>query len=789
MYIGQALPRDEDHRLLVGRGRYAGDIVLPGMAHAAFLRSPHAHARIRRLATERAEAMPGVLAVITATDWRAGGLGDCPLMWDVHFSDGRPMNAAMRPVFAHEKVCHVGDTVAAVVAETLAEANDAVEAIDIDYEPLPAIRGTAHAIDADAPILHEEFGTNVVTEVEHGDKTKTEQAFESAHHITELSLINNRVTGNPIEPRIYVGQYDSAGDRYTLWGSIQLLHWIRNAVAKDCLHVPYHKMRVIGADIGGGFGTKGFFYSEMPVVLYAAKRTGRPVRWVSTRSEAFATDCHARDHVTKARMAFDEEGHILGLAVETIASNGAYQGNYSAGVSALYYPPTITGLYKTPAVHVKVTTVYTNGTTADAYRGTGRPEATFVNERLLENGARELGIDAAEIRLRNYLQEEDYPYTNPVGRWYDSGNPPGQHDKLMTLANYEDLKAEREILHSDGIRMGIGMAGFSETSGVGPSREGAGRGFLASTTESAKVRVHQDGKVTLFSGCFPCGQGQYTTFRQVAADYLGLDMADIDLIQNDTDKVPIGNGTWGARSLVTGGMAITVGCERIIEKATKLAAHLLECGEQDIAYENATFTVKGTDRRISFAKIAEAAYLGGDYPDEDFELGLEETVVFDPVAMTTPTAMHLAVVLVDEETGKVTLRNLYSVDDCGRIVNPLIVAGQVHGGLAQGFGQAMCEHVVYDPDSGQLLTGSFMDYGMPRAPDLPSFEIDFQETLNPFNALGAKGCSETGAIGPPAAIGNAIVDALWDLGVRHVDMPYTPDHVWRAIQAAKAGPA
>ena len=789
MYIGQALKRDEDYRFLKGRGRYTSDLEQANMAHAVFLHSPHAHARIKNLSTARAEAMPGVLAVLTAKDWDAEGFGDTPLGQQVYFIDGRPMNAVMRPVFARDKVCFVGDSIAAVIADTVDQARDAVEAIDVEYEPLPSIRGTAHAVDPDAPILHEEFGTNIVVDGEHGDRAAAEEAFKNAHHVTEISVVNTRITGNPMEPRMYVGQYDDIADHYTMWGTIQIPHWLRNWIAKGCLKVPYHKIRVVGPDVGGGFGTKCFFYPEMPVVLYGSKRVGRPVRWVSTRSEGLATDCHARDHVTKAKMAFDKDGLILGLMAETVASNGAYQGNFTASISAVYYPPTITGLYKTPAVHVKVTGVYTHGSPTDAYRGSGRPEATFVNERLLENGARELGIDPAEIRLRNYIQPDEYPYMTPLGRKYDCGNPAGQHDIMMKLSNYEGLKTEREKLRAKGIRMGIGLAGFTETAGIGPSRQSRAAGFSQSTTESATVRVHQDGKVTILSGSFAHGQGHYTTFRQVAADYLGLPMEDIDLIQGDTDKVPTGSGTWGARSLVTGGMAIVVACEKVIAKSTKLAAHILECAEADIEYANATFSVKGTDRNISFAEIAESAYLGGNYPEEGFELGLEESSFFDPIDMTTPTGLHLAVVLVDDETGKVTLRNFYSVDDCGRIINPMIVAGQVHGGIAQGFGQAMCEHVIYDSDSGQLLTGSFMDYGMPRAPDLPSFDLEFQETLNPSNALGAKGGSETGVIGPPAAIGNAIVDALWNLGVRHVDMPYTPDRVWQAIQAAKAAAA
>jgi len=787
MYIGKALRREEDYRFLTGRGSYTGDIFLPGIVHAAFVHSPHAHARIKRIDKSAARAMPGVLAVLSDEEWQAEGLGVLPTVHPVDYYDGRPMNLAPRPVFASQAVCYVGDNVAVVIAETVAQALDAVEAVEVDYEPLPSIVDTARCLDADVPLVHEEFGTNEAEEWRLGDKAKTEAAFAKADHVTELTLVSNRITGNPMEMRNYLGHYDQARDQYTMWVSGQLPHWYRQWICRDALFLPEHKVRIVCPDVGGGFGTKAFFYMEMPVVLWASRIVGRPVRWTPQRNETMATDAHARDHVTKAKMAFDKEGRILGLDVETIACLGGYHNPFAAGIACMFYPATLTGMYKTPAAYVSVKGVYTNTAPIDAYRGSGRPEATFVNERLFENGARELGIDAAEMRLRNYIQEEDYPFDTPIGRTWDSGNPPGLHEKITKLADYWGLRSEQAELRKQGVRMGIGMAAFVENSGSGPSRRNALIKHWTGGYDSAMVRVHSDGKVTVFAGSHAHGQGHDITFRQVASDTLGLDIADISLVEGDTDRVPFGSGTWGSRSLSTAGMALVEAGRRIREKATTLAAHLLECAEQDLTYADATFSVRGTDRTISFGEVAAMAYAGYSYPQEGFELGLEETVFFDPISLNYPTAVHLVVVLVDQETGKVTLRDYYAVDDCGRIINPMIVEGQIHGGLAQGIGQALMEHVIYDQSNdGQLLTGSFMDYAMPRASDMPrNLGLVFQEIPCPSNALGVKGGSETGTIGPPAAIGNAVVDALWHLGVRHVAQPITPQRVWRAIQNAK----
>ena len=783
MYVGEALLRDEDNRFTTGRGEYVDDIAPSDAAYMAVVRSPHPHARIRSVTIESALAIPGVLTALTAADWQAEGYGGLPCFHAVPFDDGRPMNEVTRPVLVADKVRFVGDAVAVVIAETRNQALDGVEAVAVDYEPLPAVVDATTALQEGAPILHEQFSTNLVQFIERGNKAATEAAFASAAHTTELKLQNTRIMGNPMEPRTYLGHYDGRRDRYTLWGTCQMPHYVRNWIAKHTLFLSEHKLRVIAPDVGGGFGPRGYYYGELPLVLWASRLTGRPVRWSATRSETLMTDAHARDHKTVARMAFAENGKVLAIDVETIAGYGAYQSTFAPGIPMRFYPPTLPGLYQVPAVYVKVTGAFTNTALVDAYRGSGQASVS-VHERLLETGAREMGIDPIVMRARNYIDAGAFPFTNALGRVYESGDPIGVQDKLVALTDYAGLREEQRRLKTGGARLGIGMAAFVESAGSGPSRTARKMGSRHSSAEVATVRVHPDGKVTVLAGTHSHGQGHDITFRQIAADQLGVDIADITLIEGDTDAVPTGSGTWAARSLLTAGSAIIEASGRIIGKATVLAAHLLECAEADVAYADAKFTVKGTDRSLDFAEVADMAFNGFDYPD-GFELGLDETVYYDPISVSSPTAMHLAVVLVDDETGRVGLRDFFTIDDCGRVINPMIVHGQVHGGLAQGIGQALLERVVYDEDSGQLLTGSFMDYGMPRASDLPSFKVEFHETLNPHNALGAKGCSESGSLGPPAAIGNAIADALWDLGVSHVELPYTPERVWAAIQAAR----
>ncbi len=786
MYVGQRLRRREDDKFLKGRGRFVDDIEPAGTAHVAFVRSPHAHARIRNVDTRAAAALPGVLRVLTAADWQAAGLGALTCVHPMPFSDGRPMNEALRPALAGGKVRHVGDVVAAVVADDRYRAADGAEVVAVEYEPLPAVTDIARSLDADAPVLHEQFGSNLIFEVERGDRAATEAAFAAAHRTVSMTLDTHRVAGSPLEPRSYVSQFDEATGDITLWATSQTPHYLRRWLAKYALFVPEHKLRVISPDVGGGFGLKCHFAVEVSTVVWASMLLKRPVKWTSTRAEALMSDAQARDHHTTARMAFDADGRILALEIDTIAALGAYLSNFAPSIPGNSYPQTVTGLYTTPNLHLRVRGAYTNTVPIDAYRGSGRPEATFVNERLLENGARELGIDVAEIRRRNLIPADAFPYTTPVGRAYDCGDPPALFDKLLAVADYGGLRAEQKRRRGEGVRMGIGIACFLDKSGTGSSRNLAARGGLHGGYESAIVRIHSDGMATVFVGSHSHGQGHDTTFCQIAADRLGLPIEAIALIEGDTGSIPFGNGTWGSRSLSVGGIAIMKAADAVIEKARRLAAHLLECAEEDLLYDDAVFSVRGTDRRLSFEDVADAAYHAAVLPtDGSMEPGLEATVFYEPPDTNDPQAMHLAVVLVDPRSGKVTVRDYFTADDCGVIVNPMIVEGQVVGGLAQGLGQAMMERVVYDgAGAGQLFSGTLMDYALPRASDMPTVRMTFHETPAPSNPLGVKGGSETGTIGAPAAIGNAIVDALWDLGVRHVRQPYTPDAVWQALADA-----
>jgi len=783
-YIGKPLRRREDDKFLKGKGRFVDDIADDGAAHIAFVRSPHAHARIRGIETSRAASLPGVLRVLTAKDWQAAKLGELTCVHPMPFSDGRPMNEALRPVFAVDAVRHVGDVVAAVVAEDRHLASDAAEAVEVDYEILPAVTEVARALDDDAPILHADLGTNLVFEIERGDRKATQAAFAAAHHVTELTPVSQRVAGSPLEPRAYVSDYDPDSGEITLWATSQTPHYLRRWLAVYTLFVPEHKIRVISPDVGGGFGLKVHYTVEIPAIVWASMLIGGRVRWTATRSESLISDPQARDHNSTARMAFDADGRILAMEVDTIAGLGAYLSNFAPSIPGNSYPQTITGLYTTPNVHLRVRGVYTNTVPVDAYRGSGRPEATFVNERLFENGARELGIDVVEMRRRNLIPAEAFPYASPGGRVYDSGDPPGLLDELLGIVDYDALRAEQKRLKADGIRMGIGVSCFLDKSGTGSSHNLATRGGMHGGYECAVVRIHSDGKATVFVGSHSHGQGHDTTFCQIAADHLGIPIDHIALVEGDTGAIPFGNGTWGSRSLSVGGIAIMKAADKVRDKALKLAAHMMECAEGDMDYVNGIFTVRGTDRAVSFAEVADAAYHGAFIPqDGSMEPGLEETVFYDPPDTNDPQAMHLAVVIVEPGTGRVTLRDYYTADDCGNIINPLIVEGQVHGGLAQGIGQAVMEQVVYDHDGGgQIFTGTFMDYAMPRASDMPPISCAFQATPAPSNPLGVKGGSETGTIGAPAAIGNAVVDALWDLGVRHLELPITPYSVWRALE-------
>jgi aerobic carbon-monoxide dehydrogenase large subunit len=782
-YIGKPLRRREDVRFLRGKGQFVDDVAPPGTAWCAFVRSPHGHARIRAVSTTAAGGMPGVLLTLTAEDWKRAGHGELTVVHPMPFSDGRPMNNAPRPAFAADKVRHVGDIVAAVVAESRFAAEDAAEAVAVDYEPLPCVSDPRAAIAPGAPLLHERFGSNIVFDIERGSREKTESALAGAAKVVALDLHNSRLAANPLEPRAYLCEYDAASDRYTLYATTQQPHYLRRWLSLYTLHIPEHKIRVVSPDVGGGFGVKGNFAVEVSTIAWAAQQLRRPVRWTATRTDTFLSDAQARDHHTHARMGFDRDGRIVAMQVDTLAALGGYLSNFAPSIPGNSYPQTLTGLYRTPHLHLRVRGVYTNTVPVDAYRGSGRPEATWTNERLIERAAHELGIDAVEMRMRNLIGRDDFPYPAPGGRTYDSGDPPALLEKLLALSDYPGLRKQQAELRRQNILMGIGLACFIDKAGTGPSANLAQRGGLHGGWESAIVRVHSDGKVTVLAGSHSHGQGHDITFAQIAADRLKLDIDDIRLVEGDTDRIPFGNGTWGARSVSVAGTAIYRASDRIVAKARSIAAEALECAEPDIVHERGRFRVHGTDRSIAFAAIADLAYHGAKLGDNGSP-GLEVTEFYDPPDTNDPQAMHLAVVIVDPDTGAVTLRALYGADDCGMIVNPMIVEGQVHGGMAQGVGQALMEHIVYDR-YGQLLTGSFMDYAMPRAADLPAFCTGFISTPAPSNPLGVKGGSESGTIGAPAAIGNAVIDALWHRGVRDIGLPITAETVWRALKSAQ----
>jgi aerobic carbon-monoxide dehydrogenase large subunit len=784
-YLGQPLLRREDSRFLRGRGRYVDDMPAAGSAHAAFVRSPHAHARIQAIRTKKAKALPGVLAVVTEKEWTGAGHGGFPLWAHVDSVDGVDRPHLTRPVLCRDEVCFVGDNVAMVVAETRAQALDAAEAVDVDYDPLPSVTETWRCLDPKAPAVHAELDSNLVFITELGDRAAVDAAFAKAKHVVALDLPSTRITANSLEPRTLLGQYDPVDDRYTLYASHQAPHLLRLSLAESSLKHDEHKIRVVAPDVGGGFGMKLPDYPEEPLVLWAAKLTGRPVRWTATRSESLISDAGARDHFTRARLALDGEGRFLALDVDTMACLGAYLTHRGASIPAFFYGGVMGGMYAIPATYVRVRGVYTNSAPVHAYRGAGRPEAMFVGERLIENAAKEMGVEPAELRRRNLIPREKFPYRSATGLVLDTADPPRLLETLLDASRYDALRAEQQHLRREGLLMGIGIAGLADVVGA-PSKVAGSLYFRCSGFDQASVRVHPTGKVTVFSGAHSHGQGHATTFAQIAAARLGVRFDDVEVVEGDTDRVGFGHGTYASRSTVTTGMAVVRGADRIVEKCRKIAAHVLECAEDDVTRAGDAFRIRGTDREIGFKEIVRLAYQGTKMPD-GLDPGLEEVVFYDPSAATCSTGMHLAVVVVDRDTGRVTLRDYTVVDDCGFVINPMIVEGQIHGGLVQGIGQALMEHLTFDPETGQVLAGSFMDYAMPRADDVPFFATERITSASPTNTLGVKGAGEAGTIGAPAAIGNAVVDALWHLGVRDIGLPFSPGRVWAAIQAARKG--
>jgi carbon-monoxide dehydrogenase large subunit len=779
-FIGRAVERKEDYRFLTGAGQYTDDVTLPNQTYGYFLRSPHAHARIKSIDTSAAKKAPGVLGVFTGKDFAA--VGGLPCGWLITSIDGTPMKEPRHPIIAEHKVLHVGDQVALVVAETLAQAKAAAALIDVDYEILPAVVDTASAAKAKVAV-HEIAPDNVCYTWACGDKAATDAAFAKAAHVTRLEFVNNRLIPNAIEPRAANAAYNRADDSYTLYVANQNPHVERLLMAAFVLGIPEHKLRVIAPDVGGGFGSKIYLYAEETALVWAAKRIGRPIKWTAERSESFLADAHGRDHVTVAELALDKDGKFLALREHTTANMGAYLSTFASCIPTILHSTLLAGQYTTPAIYSEIQAVFTNTAPVDAYRGAGRPEATYLLERLVETAARELKMDPAELRRKNFIRT--FPYATPVGLTYDTGDYEATLNRVQEIADVKGFAQRKAESAKKGLRRGIGYACYIEACGIAPSNIAGALGARAGLFEAGEVRVHPTGKVTIYTGSHSHGQGHETTFAQVVADKLGISLDDIDIQHGDTGKILFGMGTYGSRSIAVGGTAIVKALDKVIAKGKKIAAHLLEASESDIEFANGEFRVAGTDRKKAFAEVALAAYVPHNYPLDKLEPGLNENAFYDPTNFTYPAGSYVCEVEVDPATGQVRIDRFAACDDFGNVINPMIVEGQVHGGLAQGIGQALLEGCVYNED-GQLVTGSYMDYAMPRADDLPHFMVETAKgTPCTHNPLGVKGCGEAGAIGAPPAVINAIVDALADLGVRDVPMPATPFNVWKTIQAAQ----
>jgi len=780
--IGASVKRREDFKFLRGVGRYTDDMSLPNQTHCMILRSNIAHGKIRGIDKAEAEKAPGVVAILTGEDF--ANVGGLPCGWLITDKHSKPMIEPKHPILAHGKVRHVGDPVVAVIAETLQEAKDAAELVKIDYEPLPAVVDMVKALNG-AAAVHDEAANNLCYDWELGDKAATDAAFAKAAHVTKIDIVNQRLVANAMEPRAAIGSYDSSTEDYTLVTTSQNPHVIRLLMGAFVLGIPEHKLRVLAPDVGGGFGSKIFHYAEEALVTAASKKIGRPIKWVAERTESFMSDAQGRDHVTHAEMAFDKDGKALGMRVDTLANMGAYLSTFATSVPTWLYATLLAGQYTTPAVHCNVKAVFTTTVPVDAYRGAGRPEASFLIERLMSKAARELGLDQAEIRRRNFIQPDQFPYQTPVAVVYDTGNYEASMAKALDLSDYAGFESRRAAAKAAGKLRGIGVASYIEACGIAPSSLVGSLGARAGLYEVATVRVNPTGNVTILTGSHSHGQGHETTFAQVVADKLGIPYENVDIVHGDTAKIPFGMGTYGSRSLAVGGSAMVNAVDKVIEKGKKIAAHLLEASDKDIEFVDGAFQVKGTDKKKTFAEVALTAYVPHKYPIESIEPGLEETAFYDPKNFTYPAGTYVCEVEIDPATGQTKIVSFVAADDFGNVVNPMIVEGQVHGGLVQGIGQALLENTVYD-ESGQLVTASYMDYVMPRSDDVPSFKVTTTVTACTHNPLGVKGCGEAGAIGAPPAVINAVVDALRDYGVTDMDMPATPEKVWRAINRMPA---
>lgn len=783
--IGASSKRREDVRFLTGNGNYTDDINIRGQAYVFFLRSDVAHGTLNSVDTSAASAMPGVVQIFTGADFEA--VGGIPCGWEVTDKHGQPMQEPKHPVLAHGKVRHVGEPIAAVVADSLEQARDAAEAIEVDISELPAVINMKDAFKEGATKVHDDLTSNLCYDWGFVEENKgaVEEAFKNAHHVTTLELVNNRLVANPMEPRVAIGDYARSDEQHTLYTTSQNPHVIRLLMGAFVLGIPEHKLRVVAPDVGGGFGTKIFHYQEEAFCTFAAKACNRPVKWTSSRSEAFMSDAHGRDHVTTIQLALDKDNNFTALRTDTLANMGAYLSTFASSVPTWLHGTLMAGNYKTPLIYVNVKAMFTNTVPVDAYRGAGRPEATYQIERVIDMAARELGADPVALRRQNYVTE--FPYATPVAVEYDTGDYHATMDKLEEIADFTGFEARRKESEAKGKWRGLGINNYIEACGIAPSNLVGQLGARAGLYDAATVRVNATGSISVMVGAHSHGQGHETAFPQVVADMIGIDESQIDIVHGDTSKIPFGMGTYGSRSLAVCGSAMVRATEKIIAKAKKIAAHLLEASDTDIELKDGMFSVAGTDKSVAWGDVTLAAYVPHNYPLEEIEPGLEETAFYDPSNFTYPAGAYACEVEVDPDTGKVTIERFAAADDFGNVINPMIVSGQVHGGIAQGVGQALLEGCSYDEESGQLLTGSYMDYAMPRADDLPFYSVDHScQTPCTHNPLGVKGCGEAGAIGSPPSVVNAVIDALNSGGnkVAHIDMPLTPDRVWNAINNA-----
>ena len=773
--IGQRVLRKEDGRFITGKGRYTDDIKQVGQTFAYFVRSPHAHASVNGINIDAALAAPGVIAVLTGADVTADGLGGLPCGWMIHSKDGSEMKQPHHPVLADTKVNYLGEPVAMVIADSALEAKNAAELVEVDWQELDAVVFAGAAQSATA--IYPEIANNTCYEWSLGDGDAVEAAMANAAHVTHIEITNNRLIPNAMEPRAALAEYNPGSDELTLHTTSQNPHLTRLILTAFVQIAPEHKLRVIAPDVGGGFGSKIFVYSEETALAWAAKKLGLTIKWTAERSEAFLADAHGRDHVTKADLAMDEAGNFLAFKVKTIANMGAYLSTFASSVPTYLYGTLLAGQYRTPAIYVEVDSVFTNTAPVDAYRGAGRPEATYLLERIVTKAAVELGRDPADLRRQNFIGKDQFPYETPVALTYDIGDYEASLDKALDLADYAGFGARKEAAAAKGKLRGIGLSCYIEACGLAPSQVAGALGAGVGLWESGEVRVNPTGSISVLTGSHSHGQGHETTFAQLIADKLGVPVDDVDVVHGDTGKLDFGLGTYGSRSLAVGGSALVNAADKVIEKGRLIAAHLLRTDPENIEFEAPVYQMKNSNESKTFQEIAFAAYVNHDYP-ENLEPGLAEKAFYDPGNFTYPAGTHICEVEIDPETGVTEIVQFVAVDDFGNLINPMIVEGQVHGGIAQGIGQAMLEQAVYD-DSGQLVTGSYMDYCMPRADDLPTFVVGMTCTPCTHNPLGAKGCGEAGAIGSPPAVINAILNAV---GETDMNMPATPERVWALVQ-------